>query len=174
MDRISQVDIQGWFTFQDTYERLAASVPKDGLFIEIGCLRGSSAAWIATRIKLIPGARFVTIDCFCADGNPGYETALRNLAGCGVLKECCVIKMDSVAASDLFFEGAANVVFVDGGHSYEQVKADIAAWTPKISPDGILAGHDYNDRWPGVIQAVDEAFGGEVEITSDGCWIRRL
>lgn len=48
-------------------------------------------------------------------------------------------------------------VFIDADHSYEAVKADIAAWTPKVRTGGMVLGHDIN--WPSVQQAVGEAFG---------------
>lgn len=54
-------------------------------------------------------------------------------------------------------------VFLDGGHTYEEVKADIAAWKSKALK--VLAGHDYGaEQHPGVKQAVDEAFGDRVRI----------
>ena len=41
-------------------------------------------------------------------------------------------------------------------HTYDAVKEDIAAWSPKVRKGGVIAGHDYD--WPEVRRAVDEAF----------------
>jgi hypothetical protein len=65
-----------------------------------------------------------------------------------------------------------DLVFIDGAHDYENVKADIAAWTPHVKPGGILCGHDYGVSFlPGVKEAVDE-------INPDGVtntvWWKRL
>ena len=37
-------------------------------------------------------------------------------------------------------------IFIDGDHSYEAVRADLAAWEPKLVPGGILAGHDFGNN----------------------------
>jgi hypothetical protein len=47
-------------------------------------------------------------------------------------------------------------VYIDGNHEYEFVKDDIANYYPLLKEGGMLAGHDYNANWPGVVQAVDE------------------
>jgi hypothetical protein len=52
------------------------------------------------------------------------------------------------------------VVFIDLNHSYESVKEDIALWLPKVKKGGYLAGDDYHENWPGVIQAVNEMLNG--------------
>ena len=41
------------------------------------------------------------------------------------------------------FRGRVHMLFVDGDHSYEGVKADIEGWTPKIVSGGIVAFHDF-------------------------------
>lgn len=51
----------------------------------------------------------------------------------------------------------ADMVFIDAEHTYEGCKADISKWLPKAKK--IICGHDYNNEWPGVVQAVNEAFG---------------
>lgn len=47
-------------------------------------------------------------------------------------------------------------VYLDGDHSYEGVDADIRNWWPRVSDGGILAGHDFDETHPGVMQAVRE------------------
>ena len=68
-------------------------------------------------------------------------------------------------------DGDLDWVFIDANHNYDYVRADIAAWTPKVRPGGIIAGHDYLDRdgW-GVIRAVDEAFGERVCRARHSVW----
>lgn len=61
------------------------------------------------------------------------------------------------ASRPQFFGGKpTQFVYIDGAHDYESVAADLAAWWPVVSPDGILAGHDYDDDHPGVMRAVQE------------------
>lgn len=47
-------------------------------------------------------------------------------------------------------------VYIDGDHRYEQVREDIASFWDRLSPIGILAGHDFTPELPGVVQAVTE------------------
>ena len=61
-------------------------------------------------------------------------------------------------AAATYPDQSLDFVFLDADHDYESVKADIAAWLPKVKPGGILAGHDYMCGWPGVDRAVAEAF----------------
>lgn len=64
-----------------------------------------------------------------------------------------------------------DLVFIDAGHTYEEVKADIEAWLPIVKQNGVLCGHDYCDAFPGVIQAVSERFGGEVKLVGSSVWM---
>lgn len=48
-------------------------------------------------------------------------------------------------------------VYIDGNHSYENVKRDIANYFPLLKPDGVIGGHDYVPfYWTGLVKAVDE------------------
>lgn len=38
--------------------------------------------------------------------------------------------------------GEFNVILVDGDHSYDAVKSDLARFAPKVAPGGILLAHD--------------------------------
>jgi len=69
-------------------------------------------------------------------------------------------------------------VFIDGDHSYEQVKKDIKNYLPKIKSLGMLIGHDYGHAdYMGVKQAVDEFIqeSGKELVLHDGyVWSLRV
>jgi beta-1,4-mannosyl-glycoprotein beta-1,4-N-acetylglucosaminyltransferase len=50
----------------------------------------------------------------------------------------------------------ADMIFIDGGHQYEEVKQDIADWKDLLTDDGLFCGHDFT-AWAGVNQAVRES-----------------
>ena len=52
-------------------------------------------------------------------------------------------EMSSVEAVKLFGNNSIDYIYIDAVHRYEEVKADIKAWFPKVRAGGILAGHDY-------------------------------
>ncbi|CAD7929141.1 unnamed protein product [Amoebophrya sp. A120] len=49
-----------------------------------------------------------------------------------------------------------DLIFIDGDHSYEGVQRDLAAWYPRLRAGGVLAGHDFDIQWYGVVLAVLE------------------
>ena len=66
-------------------------------------------------------------------------------------------------------------VYIDGLHTYEQCKKDIENFLPLVKKGGYIGGHDYSSAWPGVKQAVNEAFGKpDYVFGGDGNWIVRV
>jgi glycosyltransferase involved in cell wall biosynthesis len=65
---------------------------------------------------------------------------------------------DSNLASGTFSDKSVDMIFIDAGHTYEEVRNDIRTWLPKARI--LICGHDYVSGWPGVIRAVDEEIGG--------------
>jgi hypothetical protein len=55
------------------------------------------------------------------------------------------------------------MIFIDGDHSYEAVKADILGWTPYLKHNGFILFHDYDITSPGVMKAVNELIGGSTD-----------
>lgn len=54
-----------------------------------------------------------------------------------------LLRKFSVEAAKDFANGSLDFVYLDGNHNLQNVIADLAAWTPKVRPGGIVAGHDY-------------------------------
>ena len=70
-----------------------------------------------------------------------------------------VLKKDSIEAAKEVPNGSLDFVFIDANHSYNAVKADIEAWSPKVRKGGIVSGHDYyifSSGRRGIVDAVDE------------------
>jgi glycosyltransferase involved in cell wall biosynthesis len=87
----------------------------------------------------------------------------------GHFKNLKIVKKDiNEAVKDL---ESADMVFIDAGHTYEEVKNDIRKWKSKAKI--LLCGHDYTVAWAGVKQAVDEELGGPDEVY-DTIWVKWL
>ena len=89
-----------------------------------------------------------------------------------------IMRMTSLEAAAIFKKAnyKFDLVFIDDDHEYESVKNGIEAWYPLVNSGGLLTGHDYNDKVSlykeGVIKAVDERFGYDIEVVHD-IWIHR-
>lgn len=66
------------------------------------------------------------------------------------------VRQESIEAAETFKDSFFDMVYIDAIHDYEHAKQDIEIWKNKIKKGGILAGHDYEKRFPGVKKAVDE------------------
>jgi predicted O-methyltransferase YrrM len=81
-----------------------------------------------------------------------------------------LLEMTTREASELYQDGHFDFVFIDADHSYEAVADDIACWRSKVRTGGWLGGHDYSPKFPGVIKAVDEAYGYDSHVWPGDIW----
>ena len=65
-------------------------------------------------------------------------------------------------------------VYIDGLHTYEQVKKDINNYIKLIKKGGVIGGHDYSIGWPEVVKAINECLGKPDNIFIDCSWIKKL
>lgn len=92
-----------------------------------------------------------------------YAETLARLARFG--DRARVIRATSLEAATRVPDGSLDFVYLDAQHHYEAVRADMAAWAPKVRAGGFLCGHDYiedGDYWfgrMGVTRAVSEFVG---------------
>lgn len=79
----------------------------------------------------------------------------------------------SIECAGLWQEGTFDFVFIDGDHTWDGVYTDIWAWGRTVNNDtGWVIGHDYNPRFPDVINAVDQVFPGRKLLGND-IWAAR-
>jgi hypothetical protein len=200
---MSWEDLKGWFAFRDTYDLAVSEARDGDVFVEIGVAFGRSFAYLARRVidsgkKVTVYGVDPLVDDWWMPPNDypadaprptwGGEHAewARSLGGpfpafcSGMLEHAReelghvrLLREYSSLASRLFENGTCAMVMIDGNHNLAQVRDDIARWRWKVREGGILAGDDYSPDFPGVVQAVHEAFGDDVEIVGT-TWRRRM
>lgn len=155
-------------------------------FVEVGCKSGRTTGHILANV---PDSRVIAIDPWMkqeASTDPTKETyeawdfekiEREFWANVGEHRERCqMLRTTSEDAARTFSETGLNVdgtdlVFIDALHDYEHVKQDIALWWPKVRIGGMLTGHDFNHKWPGVERAVAESFNlMHVGVAPDSVW----
>lgn len=149
-------------------------------FVEVGCKEGRTTGHI---LKTVPEARVVAIDPWRVQeksDDPKRETyqdwdfakiEAEFWENVGEHKDRCeMIRLPggSVAHG---FKGPADLVFIDAMHDHASVAMDIPMWWPHVRRGGILAGHDFNHKWPGVGRAVAQHFNLlNVGVGPDSVW----
>lgn len=166
---------ENWFTYPQLYNQIVAAAPDKAHFVEVGVWKGRSAAFMA--VEIINSGKIIQLDLVDTwEGSEEhwplvediYEICKNNLRP--VLPYVNMRRMDSLSAASTYKNGSLDFVFIDAAHDYENVKADIQAWLPKVKAGGYLAGHDY-PTWPGVTQAVNEIFGEQNIVSGEDCWL---
>lgn len=73
------------------------------------------------------------------------------------LDKLVFLSVSSQFASTLFEDNFFDFVYIDAGHTYEQVQQDMKFWFPKVRSKGILCGHDFGNKCtPEVSKAVKD------------------
>ena len=67
---------------------------------------------------------------------------MTNIRKAGLLEWVIPVITESTRLSRYFPDNTLSLVFIDGGHSEEDVFADFNGWSPKIKPGGYLCVHD--------------------------------
>lgn len=142
--------------------------------LEIGSFRGLSAWGMAISARSV-----LCVDTFAANSagqqQMGHVTTLADFVESvsrfknvryfigtseAASNEALQPGENNTAAGSFVPHGQFDLIFLDAMHTYEDVKADIARWWPRVKAGGVMAFHDYG-HWdfPGVKQAVDEVLG---------------
>lgn len=181
---IFEFERDGWFNYQDLYDMVFEKLScRSGIvrLVEIGLWKGMSFSYLVSKAKECKLHEVYGVDTFNGDPNNHREQELISKMS-NPLKEIFdsnmksmdlkegvdyqVMQIDSVVAAS--YVGDIDFVFIDSGHSEDQVRKDIETWYPKIKSGGVIAGHDYD--CPGVAKVVREKFGNDFEVMNTS-WI---
>ena len=170
MDR----QIQGWLSDAeaDGLFRLASDFAPsdDAVAVELGSWKGKSSVMLASGLKGKRNARLFCVDPFGIDESAEYqeqyyaellrdgdvaEIFRRNVETFGVSSIVTPVKGYSFDVARTW-QRAIDVLFIDANHEYEPALRDFDLWAPFVKPGGVVAFHDVQPAWPGVIRAMQE------------------
>lgn len=133
---------------------------------ELGLWEGATMAFVLQECQSL---HMIGVDLWTPQpdnpGPEGYEgwdhdqherTCRDRLAAYGA--RATIIKGWTVEVAAQVDDASLDFVFIDADHSEKGVRADIAAWGPKIKPGGWMLGHDIS--WEGVRAAVSDLVPG--------------
>lgn len=149
---------------------LIHSIPKGGQCCEVGVWDGALSERILKKAR--PKALYLIDPWLAITGrseakysqareDERYQAVLKKFEKPIALGTVIVKRTTSDAAVEDFEPNVFDFVYIDGDHSYTQVKKDLENYYPKVKVDGILSGDDYHLEE--VRRAVDE-FAKEHEV----------
>lgn len=157
---------------------IARSTPKNAKILEIGSGRGGSLLTIGLANST---ALLTNIDRFENYTEATHEGAGKNGFSYGVFRanvreingRVNTIKKWSDEAVVDIENNFYDMIFIDGNHGFDFVQRDIINYAPKLKDGGILCGHDYHPRFPGVISAVKHTLEGKyIVCEQSSVWLR--
>jgi len=145
---------------------LASLIKTGGTVLEIGTNEGKSASFMAFGLRHAHNfrARVHCVDLWSL-GGPSQQINYRdprkqarfeaNMLRLGLTETVIAHRAESTEFAKTW-QGEIDLLFIDGGHKYEEVKADYEAWMNFIPVGGYIAIHDVFDMWPGIMKFMDE------------------
>jgi predicted O-methyltransferase YrrM len=124
--------------------KLAAMCPPGAMGLEIGSYLGASSCYLAAGLARV-GGRLICVDTWNNDAvnmkrEDIFSEFSRNTAG--IKDRLIVIRGRSSDLTDAQIPKPINIIFIDGDHSYEAVRADAEKVVPWLAPEGFLIFHD--------------------------------
>ena len=169
-----EYDVQGWFGHIHITDAVLDEF-KPQLMIEVGSWKGQSAIHFAKRMRgYNDDCALICVDTWlgsrelwqkehsilnCRNGRPDlYRQFMVNVLHEGLGDIVVPLPLSSGEAAALLSRLEIDVdgVYVDAGHGYPPVSADLSGFWPLVRPGGVMFGDDYRPTFPGVVQAVDE------------------
>ena len=165
--------ISGARLFANRREMLKSlRVPRDGIIAEVGVAQGDFSAFLIEHLK---PSKFIAIDLFEMEKYPVHwgipqEVMFKGLTHFEFYKQRFASFGDVVSVLRGFSQDCLvtlpdqsfDMIYIDAGHDYDNVKRDGELSQKKVKRDGIIVFNDYVMYDPfigteyGVVQAVNE------------------
>jgi len=167
--------IEGWMTFPEL-QFLYETSKKMKTICEVGSWKGRSTHALLSGCK----GTVTAVDHFQGSADEKDKTHndhetdkiyLDFTANTQKFNNLKVNKTDSLTAAKDYKDKEFDMVFIDAGHTHDEVVKDIRAWKSKAKV--LLCGHDYSDVWAGVKKAVDEEIG-KPDGVADTIWYKYI
>jgi predicted O-methyltransferase YrrM len=147
--------------------------------IEIGTFTGESTVMFGDHFEKVIGIDPMLPDYDKADTTSNFnfnEVLDMFIDRTKDYKNIQLITKTSDDAVNDFEDESFDFVYIDGIHTYDQVKKDIQNYLPKVKKGGVIGGHDYvnGGHLVGVYNAVNEMFGKPDKVFVDKSWIKFL
>lgn len=160
------------------WEVLAGLCKNAKAMAEVGCKEGRTTGYL---LENLPELQVVAVDPWGSiqgnsaesyeewDWNAIAKEFWKNVAaGRDRLRFICEASTDAARKVP---DNSLDLVFIDAAHDYKNVLADIRAWWPKVKEGGMVTGHDFQHKFPGVHRAVAECFNLlQVAVLPDSIW----
>lgn len=157
--------------------RHASLVPEDEAIVEVGSFKGKSTCYLAAGSKAGLGAKVFAVDPWDSPGNVtgrfGFaepstrETFDEQIRSMRFVSRVTARQGFSVDVAKEWGGPWIGLLFIDGDHSEQAVRADFQAWKPNLRDGTTVVFDDYlSPRNPGVKAAVD-SLGLDVHVEAD-------
>ncbi len=173
---------------------LVDRIPDGGKYVEVGCWLGRGTACFGARMREAEkDIQLNVVDTFngsqhepCLSVQAQVISDLRQRAPItedgnfrevfaenmrGTMTPAVVHEGTSAEMAKHFDDNSLDAVYIDAGHTFEEVQADIVTWLAKVKPGGVLCGDDYGIDFKGVTEAVNQTFEKEKVRQQGRVWI---
>jgi predicted O-methyltransferase YrrM len=175
-------EIPSWTTERELHAlfALAAACPPGARALEIGSYLGASTCYLAAGLRTRAGHLYCvdTLDNETMPEGPRDTLALFDTNTHGFAHMITRVRKRSELLSADDVETPLDLVFIDGDHAYDAVRADFERVSEWLAPDGVVAFHDVGAaEHPGVSSVVGEAIASgrwaPAGVAESLVWLRR-
>ena len=163
-----------FFNGLEVFDRLIEAV-RPRVIVEVGTWMGHSAIHMTkAALRHVPDVTTICVDTWLGsvehyfndaylrdlaltNGRPSFYNAfLSNVAWHGLQKHILPLSCPSTTAAEILQKLGimADLIYIDAGHGYDDVSADLSAYSKLLLPSGVMFGDDYFYR--PLRQAVDD------------------